>query len=229
MNTVEMITDDNGNVLESNLLIKVTKRNYAEDIQAGRLYMKSLRYFRELEQQGVGDEEEGLINTAPKGEIFWNGQKIGDVRNIRTYYDCPVFCTATVSLKKQKNGSIKYTIPLKLLREFMVDKTADYVLMIINRNEFQKRIDEKMREKKIQGFFGNVNYTDEKAHFSHEERYKAAFRKRMEFAHQHECRLALNLAIEDFYVLEIGDISDITTFIPIFDNEHEMAIEVQYN
>ena len=127
MNTVEMITDDNGNVLESNLLIKVTKRNYAEDIQAGRLYMKSLRYFRELEQQGVGDEEEGLINTAPKGEIFWNGQKIGDVRNIRTYYDCPVFCTATVSLKKQKNGSIKYTIPLKLLREFMLDKTADYV------------------------------------------------------------------------------------------------------
>ena len=116
MNMVEMFTDDSGNILESNILLKVTKREYAEDIRAGKLYMNKLSYFRKLEQEGIGDEEEGLIDTAEKGIITCKGQPVIEVRNIRTFFNCPVFCTLSVPLKRQEDGRVKYVVPSKLLR-----------------------------------------------------------------------------------------------------------------
>lgn len=52
MKNISVGMDDKGNLITSNILLKVTKKEYADDIRAGKLYMKPLSYFRSLEQKG---------------------------------------------------------------------------------------------------------------------------------------------------------------------------------
>ena len=47
MNLVPIMMDESGAIVESNLLMKITKEQYAEDILSGKLYLNSLRYFIE--------------------------------------------------------------------------------------------------------------------------------------------------------------------------------------
>ena len=56
-----------------------------------------------------------------------------------------------------------------------------------------------------------------------------AFCKRKKFAYQNEWRIALDFPVEDRFVLDVGDISDIACKVPIDNSEQEMKIEVHFH
>lgn len=218
--------DESGTVVESNLLVKIAKEQYAEDILSGKLYMKSLRYFRELEQEGVGDEQEGALCIGATGDLLYKGQIVGKVKNLRAHYDFPVFCALYVTLNQVCESDYEFLIPQKMLREFMYDRTSKYAAIIINRCDFEKRIEKALDQYKLLGCLGKVQYSDEIIAYSYEERLKVAFSKRKNFAYQNEWRLALDFPVEDHFILEVGDISDIARKISIDNSEQEIKIGV---
>lgn len=228
MNIVPMAFDEQGNIIESNLLAKVTKRKYAEDILAGKLYMNPLSFFRKIEKDGIGDDQEGLIAAGSSGFIKYKGEIIAELTNIRTYLDFPVFCTLSVQFVRHEGNHYKFIFPQKLLEEFMYDATEEYVLLIIERSEFQKRVDRALSHLELQGYWGNVVYTDEKKVFPLDQMYRVAFRKQTTFSYQHECRLVVDSHVDDHFDLNIGNISDICVQMPITNAKNAIAIDIEY-
>lgn len=226
MNIVPIMMDESGAIVESNLLMKITKEQYAEDILSGKLYMNSLRYFRELEQEGVGDEQEGALCIGATGDLLYKGQIIAKVKNLRAYYDFPVFCALSVPLNQVGESDYAFLIPQKMLREFMYDRTSKYTAVLINRCDFEERLEKALVQYKIMGCLGKVQYSDKIIPYSSEEKLKVAFCKRKKFAYQNEWRIALDFPVEDRFVLDVGDISDIACKVPIDNSEQEMKIEV---
>lgn len=225
MNRVSMYSDSNGNIVESNLLAKVTKLEYAKSIQSGKLYMNNLSFFRKLEEDGVGDDQEGLIASGQTGTGYYKGQKLFDIKNLKTYVDGPVFCTMSVPLAKNADGGAEFKIPTQLLREFISDKNAQYALLIIDKEKFQERIQKAVDSQGLYGCYGMVNYTDDE---SLVDLFQAALRKRTKYAYQHEWRLVLSCSVENGFILDIGNIEDITFCLPIDRNESDIKIGVSY-
>ena len=226
MNTVSMQVNMDGNIIESNLLAKVTRIEYAKDIQAGRLYMNNLSYFRKLEEDGIGDDQEGLIASGQTGTGYYKGQKAFDVKNLKAYMDGPVFCAMSIPLSKNVDGTAKFKIPQQLLREFMCDKDAKYALLVIDKEKFQNRIEAAVDEQGLYGCYGMVHYTDDE---SLVDLFQAALRKRTRYAYQHEWRLVLSLSTEKAFILDIGSIEDISFCLPINSSESDIEIGVNYN
>lgn len=228
MKDISIGMEDKGNIIESNILIKVTKKEYADDIRAGRLYMKPLGYFRALEQMGVGDDREGFVASGVEAQIVYEGQILGYAKNWQLHVDCFVFCTLSVDFEMVENGGNEFTISSKFLEEFMFDGNSEYVMVVINRAEFIKRIEQAMSPMELGWCFGNVEYTDDTSAIVPEEWYRAALRKRKEFAHQHECRLIVGVTGDNHFLLNIGDISDITEMIPLENYKGDIKIGVQF-
>lgn len=214
------------NTFESNILIKITKKKYAADIQAGKLYMNKLGYFRKLEQDGVGDDQEGLMGAAQNGKMIRNGEVVAEILDIKTYLDFPVFCALSVPLTKVGDNKYEFVIPKKLLKEFMYDKSAEYVLIAIDKSEFIKRIDKALSDQELCGRSGNVSYTDEISFFPKKDIDKMILRKRTKFAYQYEWRVFVECHVDDHFELNIGDITDISKQIPIQGSDQEVKIEV---
>ena len=99
-------------------------------------------------------------------------------------------------------------------------------MLIIQRDEFEYRISKALDLQGLMGWFGDVVYSDDLKSYSKEECYKVAFHKNTKYGHQHECRLLVDCEVEDEYILDIGDISDISKLIPIIgDEEPQINIE----
>ena len=228
MKNISVGMDDKGNLIKSNILLKVTKKEYADDIRAGKLYMKSLSYFRSLEQKGVGDDSEGFVASGEEAQIVYEGQVLGHAKNWKLHINCFVFCTLSVEFEENENGQNEFIVPSNFMEEFMFDGNSEYVMLMINRAAFIKRVERAMTKTELGWCFGNVEYTDDTSAISPEEWYRSALRKRKEFAHQHECRLIVEAAGEDYYVLNIGDISDITEMIPLENYKGDIEIGVQF-
>ena len=226
MNTVSMQVDTDGNIIESNLLAKVTRLAYAKDTQAGRLYMNNLSYFRKLEEDGIGDDQEGLIASGQTGAGYYKGQKVFDVKDLKAYVDGPVFCAMSIPFVKNADGADTFKIPQQLLGEFMCDKDAQYALLVIDKEKFQKRIEIAVDQQGLYGCYGMVHYTDDE---SPVDLFHAALRKRTRYAYQHEWRLVLSRSVEKVFILDIGSIEDISFCIPISSNERNIEIGVSYN
>lgn len=226
MNTVSMQVDMDGNIVESNLLAKVTRIEYAKDTQAGRLYMNNLSYFRKLEEDGIGDDQEGLIASGQTGIVYCREEKLCGIKNLKVYMDGPVFCAMSIPLRKDADGVAKFKIPKQLLHEFMREKDAKYVLLVIDKEKFQNRIEAAVDAQELYGCYGMVHYTDDE---SPVDLFHAALRKRTKYAYQHEWRLVLARSVEEAFILDIGSIEDISFCLPISSSESDIEIGVNYN
>ena len=225
----ENTTNDSEEILYSNFLAKVTKTKYAEDICSGKLYMNKLSYFRKLELAGVGDDREGFLCEGTSGYIMFNGEIIGECSNLMAFLDFPIFCTMAVSFTKTGYNRGKFVVSKKLLEEFMHDENEHYVLMIINGEEFRKRVRDALAKARLNGFWGYVEYTNSKKLPSNDKMYQIAFRKRTDYSYQQEWRFVIDTHVDDHFEFDIGDISDISWIIPIEDSNKEITIEVKMN
>ncbi|ADL51379.1 hypothetical protein [Clostridium cellulovorans] len=87
---------------EKYIFIKLGSKERLENLQkTGRLYMKNLKYFINLEKEtgekGRGDEQEASQLIIKKHELFINGEEVeigpppGIIRDEK-YLNSPIFC-----------------------------------------------------------------------------------------------------------------------------------------
>ncbi|MGN1158250.1 MAG: hypothetical protein ACI4TK_18925 [Agathobacter sp.] len=227
---MKMGVDENGNIVRSNLLLKIQKITHLKQLQQGKLYMKRLDFHRKNEREGAGDADEGLVAYYPTATLTIDGVEIADAKDVRlhAFGDHPVFCCFSVELEKQNEHEHLCCVNKKLLSEF-ADSSGEYGMMLIQRTAFRQRISDTLEKQNMMGWFDDVTYTDDMERYSKEDLYKVAFRKKTKFNHQHECRLLVNASVDDYYILDIGDLSDISMILPITNVEKDVKVGVQIN
>lgn len=209
------------------------KREYAEELLKGKLYMKESGYFRRLEDTYRGDVNDGVKPIDMTGKtviiesIGSNKVKIplDNIMNFRLGFEgdkkTPVFCASMMDddiLEKIDNTSCKYR------DEFLseLSKFGEYVV-IISYDEFIMKIQAKIEEKNdLAALFSKVKYVDIMKEYDFpvcddfegiESQYRQFFNKDKSYKWQNEFRLLLlgkhnNELINssnDSYVLDIGE------------------------
>lgn len=233
MDKIKMFCNEENKTAEIDMIFKIQKKEWLEDIAMGKLYMKPLNYFRKLEE-GIGDPEEGLLfnmNASDQLEVSVGGIKIEGVIGAKAYVcdTCPIFCCASFTLKRINNTHYQGIIKKQFLKDFMLEKNASYGIICIPRKFFENKVSEALSKISLNGYFKNVKYSDEREFFKQGEEYKAAFRKRTKFSYQNECRLLVNTNVQDDFILNIGDIREQCKIIDLTDCEKEITIDVIYN
>lgn len=228
---MRMYFDENDNLADSNLLLKISKIKHLKTLQQGVLYMNTLGSFRKYESEGMGDKEEGLLCKGSDFIVSINGSEISDVKNTAIYcYDkIPIFCIVSVPLTKVNDKEYEYVIDNQILKDFMLDPNEEYGVFLIGKDVFAHKIREKLNTTEYAWCLDKVEYTDDVSVPPKDKRYKIAFRKRTKFSHQSEWRLAIFTNVEGHYELDIGTLEDCSSIVPIKDINTDMRIGVKLN
>lgn len=222
---------ESNKLVSSNLLLKISKIEYLQELQNGKLYMNMLSSFRRYEQQGMGDNEEGLFAQYNEGALLIDGVEFANVKNIKAYaFDKnPIFCIMEIPLIEIQPGHYECIVKQQLFKDFMLDSNIKYGALLICKDIFAHLLKQKMNELSIGWYWDKVTYDDSPPKFSKKELYKVAFHKREKFAHQHEWRLMLFDEVDDHYELNIGSLKCCSQIFPLDFNNTDMKITVLLN
>ncbi len=226
-----------------NIFIKFGEKEHLEDLQNGKLYMRNLKYYNDLEKDtgvsGIGDENDGkfILNNIN----FYIYEKdtnryVGEISSpkIALEHDefkyVPVFCLYTIdkrnileeSIKSGKEGVYEFHLGFNNFdKENITKDFKDYALLIIDNDIFLEKIKKAFLNNNIEMIGNKVLYTDLNINDSKyvldvgNDRTRIPFWKDInKFNYQHEYRiLGLNKRIEESLVLDIGSIKDITSLV----------------
>ena len=179
---MRMFCDETGNIVESNILIKISKMKYLEEIRCGKLYMKTLEFHRKNEKEVAGDEEEGMLMHFPEAILKIDGIEVGYAKDCKMYIlgDRPVFWCLNVELERVSNNNFVCVIDKQLLADFVGDD-EEYGFIVINKEIFRERVSKALEKLDLMGWMHKVTYSNKIEKPSKEEMYKVAFRKRSRF------------------------------------------------
>jgi hypothetical protein len=208
-------------------LIKlVDKECYAQDIVNGNIRFSTLRSYKEYKDSNGemrGDPCEGIINWLQPSKIQL---KVGSIEIPSSDLAAPVYSHANALLDSRcfclyaiNSGDFE-EISEDTLSEF--EETlklhqdsfglGNYVVMIHNVQEFQRRVLAAFERNQTEGKLSLVHYFDENTHHERLIPKFDGFHKRSMFVHQNEYRI-LTDGLDDFAgdpkVMNIGDLSDI--------------------
>ena len=199
-------------------LIKFQKEWIIDSLQNGKIYAKTLDYYRQLEidtgDDHVGDHYEamlpvvnGIFQDASTGEISVMENVLVPTKNSNDY----VFCMFSFH-----NVSDTFAFTDQQKAELL--KLGDTALLITDVEEFKRRIWVAAEEQGYQVHFEPVRYYDEQENCadmildSMRGLWTLAFWKRKRYAYQQEARFVFlpYVSGQDHLELDIGDIHDIT-------------------
>jgi len=203
-------------------LIKFQDADKIKSLQSGKIYAKTLGYYRKREEENgdceVGDKYEAMIHIN-KATIYFpdTGETIAvndDLLKTSESNDF-VFCMFGInpSLKK-----FRFTDKQK---EKMLS-FGDTALIVLDHNEFIRRVKVAAEEAGYKVYFRPVQYYDPNIDGGNmlisllAGMWNIAFWKRNSYTYQQEVRFVFTPGDEniDHIELDIGDISDITAIIP---------------
>lgn len=211
---------------ETYYFFKLSSRKRLEEIQQGKLHMKNLKYFIDLEAKtgikGKGDILEASQLNIKKHELFINGNKVdigpapGILRNDYDVYR-PVFCMMCKNIynvctrDEYPFFGFKVTFNPRVLEDF-ADGEKPYVLIIHNVQEFVERFEKAIDKLKLNYDRAFVKYRDKKIPLIQDGGILLdnAFTKDECFAYQEEFRFLLHTNVEDNIEINIGNIEDIS-------------------
>lgn len=218
---------------ESGLLLKVGKRTHLESLQAGKLYMKPLGFHVENEKKypglGTGDAEEGILTKISNAEVLVDGKVAGKAVDAELHMcrNNPVFCCMTADFQPECGNILAFRPDKRMLTDFAEGDSSEYGVIMIDRTAFLNRIRQRCEEVKITWLARSVIYTDDFTARMKEENgilVPPCFFKRIQYEYQHEFRIVFSPVVQDFYELDIGDISDISRLFAL--NIIEYGIEI---
>lgn len=202
--------------------IKFQDRDKIEYFQNGKIYFKSLAYYRQRERETgddtVGDVFEAMFHVnngflcIPEIGVF---KKLDDALIHSCFANHYVFCMLSLFEDKPE---FKFTNEQKE----KILGFGDSALLITNRSEFLHRVAMALDREKIEGTHGFVNYYDEASDNSdywfsilRSGPQNIAFSKRKRYSYQQEYRLLIKPATTetDYFELDIGNIADISTIL----------------
>ena len=216
-------------------MIKFQDKDKIDYLRKGKIYLKSLAYYRKREKDTgddtVGDLFEAMIH-ANDGYILIPElgirEKLTAALIETSFSNCFVFCMLSLENATQ-NFQFSEEQKEKILG------FGDTALLITDRNAFLHRVAVALERDGIKGYHGFINYYDEtndhvnywvslmKNGINH-----VAFWKRKRYAYQQEYRFLIEPpdTENDYYELDIGDISDISVVITAKEALNAMALPV---
>jgi len=230
------------------ILIKFGKKEYLEKTQAGSLFMRSAKYYINLEKStgcaGTGDVLDSgfnLENTKMEmrtldGELVGRGK----IDNLRFDYvsEKPIYCCMLIdesNLKWIQEDLYQLIFEEKEAEMLMKDYNEYDSALIINGDVLSERISLSLFEQGLSGIGKSVLYGDSRKRGferlvasvkSTEDMDEASFFKDSRFKHQQEYRFVIdNHKLEkesDALILEIGNIEEESIMIDkeqIFDGK----------
>ena len=209
-------------------IIKFQNEQWVEDTRQGKLFMRKAKKFREFENKAgdkvVGDKDEGRFYT-PEASFRARNTKTGEIHEAdidentildTIYSNSYVFCM----FNAMWNGGMGFSFTEE--QKENIRKFGNKALVIINFNEFQRRIIEAAQKAGYKVVINDVNYYPEgisavpyliNMYLNFED---VVFWKNDSYKYQQECRIALintDDESEDTFTLDIGDISDISEVV----------------
>lgn len=225
-------------------LFKVASLQRLTQMQQGLLYMNSLEYFSTLKgEEAIAlrqDEKEKVFASLKAGkngdyfgvlslEVGEGDEKreidLGDkaimTANFPHYENTMLFCMGAIA--DDASGKIPGEKNEKLYFDKRFLEFGDHILLILNPHEFSNRINEAIKKEKhifnykfLEGGYGLVDYLD----LSNYSGIIGLYKKDIEYSWQQEFRIAFGIKENALnqnraYEFNVGDLSDISTIIPL--------------
>lgn len=201
-------------------------RAYAEAFINGKLFMNTIRYFKEYKDESGelrGDEYEGII-------ALYQPDKIGEIKigehtisasdlaapivvHGNYLLDHNVFCIYSLNTRGHDTVSAETLSEFKRTIELHEScfGLGKFCVAILNASEFIKRCTLAIEKLNLYGSLGLVDYFDEHEFHGSMPESRLGYQKRSLFSRQREYRIKIDLmrSIPESYTLDIGDLSDI--------------------
>ena len=229
MSTINVITNQNGKILDCGMLYKIINNKYLSDFIKGRIYMKNLLYYTKMEENAIGDKHEGLAFFGNEGKILYKNEVIALCKDVNIYANLekPVFCTSIPNFNKVGN-EYKYTINKFAIDEMTQKKYNNFSLVFIKKEEFVSRIEKSLIKCGYSATCGKVIYTNSGYKLDEIDVGKnAGFVKRKKYEYQNEYRIMINKIVKDYFILDIGNINDIIKVFKL-DGKQEVEMGIKF-
>lgn len=199
-------------------LVKFQSEKRIDSFQKGKVYANTLSYYRKLEEttgdSRVGDQFEAMLHIH---EGYFENKETGEITELRDtlvptfhsndYAFCMFSCYHTP-------GSFSFSDQQKAELLSM----GDTALIILDNDEFRRRVQVAAEAQGFEVHFGPVNYFDESEDNANmiistlRGMWNLAFWKRKDYSYQQEARFVFSPYKEgvEHIELDIGDISDIS-------------------
>lgn len=237
------------------IFLKFTNNEeWANDILDGRLYMNTLKYFRDLENdmgiKGQGDKNEGVLTLRPESLklIPQNGGKALELKPsyARMKYndddDIYVYCMMDITMNdieivefSQENNKVHVTLKLKFQCSDIKNIREDFgsYAIIIYPGRFLEKVNKKCGEEQIPISYGMVKYREENDNervdkfmeFSPE---RFLF-KDLDFEYQKEYRLAIKRNTKNSNYFNIDSLRDLAYMVEVDESFNDkLKIELTF-
>lgn len=208
-----------------NLLIKVSKREYLEDIKSGRLYFNDIDYFRNLESAdntSVADLKEGktkldfksTLTVLPDYMKLLEDNPPEDFNfSILSHKDIPIFCCSLVdeSILVRKNDG-QYDFDRNFIKEM---KSWGRSVLVVSLEELLFKVNQKCQELGLDMIADKIKYDQDINEYKWDEYVERIsgnplspiFCKTEKYKRQNEFRIALlpdGKLLGDNHFLNIG-------------------------
>lgn len=198
---------------------------HAQDFVAGKLFMNTLRYFKEYRDAAGelrGDPFEGVVAWLQPSmvKVEFGGRQLSssDIAYPIAIHDDQLldrnaFCI--YSLNSRGHDSVSRETILDFKRTLEIHESCyglgGYCVVILNAQEFINRASDAIRKSNLSGTLALVDYFNENEHHGEFNTQKHGYHKRSFFSHQREYRVLVNTYQDNSgpYILHIGDLSDI--------------------
>lgn len=230
------------------LFIKFGNKKNLMELQKGKLYMKNLQYYNDLEMMdnsGKPDKIDGKW-LLKKGNIsFWDPKDnapIGMAEIIETVLAYgiekhPIFCWFGLDDRNCSKFQDDDTTIISSV-EFTSEQKAklglclgEYAMVVIKAEMFIKQIEDILNKTEVKYIWKRVQYNDgnspERIKSIMENNYNIIFSKEKNYEYQQEYRLfVINKEVEDHFIVNVGDLSD---FTKIISTKELMNYKMEYN
>lgn len=211
------------------------KKEYAEDVANGNIYMKESGYFRKLEDTFRGDKFDGKRPLDVIGESATIESSDGDkiefshndfmVEGFVKDDKMPIFCATLLNeniielIEKASNNELKFKFKKEFIGE--ASKFGKYIAFF-NIDVFINKMDYYLKSNNIAAKVGAVQYTDISKEYdpnieitNSNQQYEVFFKKDNLYQWQNEWRVVLikndHTLIsdnKDFYIMKLGKLDD---------------------
>ena len=222
-------------------LVKIfNDEKYAKDFRNGKLFANRLSYFRNLEEDqdsNRGDMHEGVVSWLQPDQVKLeiNGRTLTDLAGpvsvkMNWHDHLNVFCIYAAHSGEFESLSHESLADFKTQLEIPESclNLGKYAVVVTNFTQFIERVKIATAKNNYGLNACLVDYYNPDTFngtFSEEE---AVFKKRNEYSHQKEYRFAFDTGVtgKEALVLDIGDISDITTQCNVADVNKLLEIKL---
>ncbi len=214
----------------NDVLCRISKLEYLEQFQDGRIYLNPLRRFIKhgSSENAKYDDCEGA--PFDNGILLYNSDNCSikfKSENAYVCYNNPILCCMQIVPQYRTiNKSLHYFFPIdKQMQsaEFIEGDVSDYGAIFFSKEDFTKRFIKAANALNIPVIHRSVTYYDNtkpKELLEPQNLYKNVFYKKRPFEYQAEYRFLLNIKLsckEDHFDLCISKIRDCSIIIPLTD------------